>query len=426
MALYSALLLLVLLASSPWWLWQMAVSGRYRAGLSGRLGRLPHALRLVAHSRDTRAGLLWLHAVSVGEVLAAEPVVHAWRVAMPNWGIVISTTTSTGQQIARERLGIPTFYFPLDFAFAIRPYLRALRPTLFVTLESELWPRMLVECERAGIAVAVVNARISDRSLPRYLRLRALWAPLLNRVAVFCAQSQQSADRLLALGVDANRVCVTGNLKHDTPLPESNRMVARVQGMLDKGPLVVAGSTLAGEELLLLEQWPELLRRIPHAILLIAPRHPQRFDEVFALIAATGMPCVRLSRLPVSAQRIVPGTILLLDTLGDLAAMYGLASVAFIGGSLVKKGGHNPLEATRFHIPVFMGSSYENFREMVEPMVAQGVIQIVAADNLAGALADALEHPRAPLGNQVAESTATANTIRALQNVIQQTKEGEA
>lgn len=425
MAIYSALLLLVLLASSPWWLWRMAASGRYRAGLSGRLGRVPDDLRQAIRRKDSQK-LLWLHAVSVGEVLAAETLIHAWTAAMPDWKIVISTTTSTGQQIARERLRLPTFYFPLDLAFAIRPYLRALRPTLFVTLESELWPRMLVECERAGIAVAVVNARISDRSLPRYQRLRALWRPLLNKVAVFCAQSQQSADRLIAIGVDAARVRVTGNLKYDTPLPQSNRMVERIRAMLNTAPLLVAGSTLEGEEVILLERWPELLRRVPNAILLIAPRHPQRFDQVFALIHASGMPCVRLSRLPASSQSLPPGTILLLDTLGDLAAMYKLASVALIGGSFVNKGGHNPLEATRFHIPVLMGSSYENFSEMVEPMLAQGVVQIVAPNNLAEALAAAFARPRAPLGVRLPESTATANTLRALQKLVQQTDAGNA
>ncbi len=283
-----------------------------------------------------------------------------------------------------------------------------------------------MECERAGIPVAVVNARISDRSLPRYLHLRVLWAPLLNKVAVFCAQSQQSADRLLAIGVEAKRVCVTGNLKHDTPLPESNTMVARVQEMLSTAPLVVAGSTLEGEESILLDQWPELLRRVPNAILLVAPRHPQRFDEVFTLIGTRGMPCVRLSRLPASAQAIAPGTVLLLDTLGDLAAMYGLAAVAFIGGSLVKKGGHNPLEATRFHIPVLMGASYENFREMVEPMLVQGAVHIVAADNLAEALADVLERPRAPLAFETKESDATTDTMRRLQRLVEKFEAGRA
>jgi 3-deoxy-D-manno-octulosonic-acid transferase len=426
MAIYSALLLLVLLASSPWWLWQMAVSGRYRAGLLGRLGWIPDNVRQLSRRRDSRQKLLWLHAVSVGEVLAAETLIQAWTAEMPDWEIVVSTTTATGQQIARERLRIPAFYFPLDLAFAIRPYLRALRPTLFVTFESELWPRMLVECERANIAVAVVNARISDRSLPRYKRLRMLWRPLLNKVAVFCAQSQQSADRLVEIGVDAGRVSVTGNLKYDTPLPQSNTMVAHVRAMLNTVPLVVAGSTLQGEEEILLEQWPELLRRVPNAILLIAPRHPQRFDEVFALILARGLPCVRLSRLPASLQNPAPGTILLLDTLGDLAAIYGLASVALIGGSLVNKGGHNPLEATRFHIPVLMGSSYENFREMVEPMLAQGVVHIVGPNDIAQALADALARPRAQPDSRTTEPTATANTMRALKNLVQQANPGKA
>ena len=426
MVLYSALLLLALLAGSPWWLWRMATSGRYRAGLSGRLGRLPSRLDEVVRQRESCAGLLWLHAVSVGEVLAAERLVAELEAALPEWRIVVSTTTATGQQMAERRLNVPVFYFPLDFALVVRRYLRALRPTLFVTMESELWPRMLVECERAGVAVAVVNARVSDRSLPRYLRLRRIWKPLLAKVAVFCAQGQESADRLMAIGAPSDRVRVTGNLKYDAPGGGDNPMVRRVAGLLTQTRLIVAGSTLAGEEALLLKQWLELLKRTPDASLLIAPRHPQRFDEVFSLIRDSGFPVFRCSQLMPEAEPIFGGTILLLDTLGDLAAMYGLATAAFVGGSLVPRGGHNPLEATRFGIPVLMGPSFENFREMAEPMVAEGSIRIVQPSDLGDVLADAMQSGTRARDLLSSQSGATARTVAALLEVIERSTAGQA
>lgn len=418
MVLYSALLLLTLVVASPWWLWQMATNGRYRAGLGARLGRLPSGLDAAVRQRESFAGLVWLHAVSVGEVIAAEGLVKELTATLPGWEIVVSTTTITGQKIAHERLSVPVFYFPLDFAFAVRRYLRALRPTLFITMESELWPRMLVECDRAGVPVAVVNARISDRSLPRYLRLRRLWKPLLAKVAIFCAQGQESADRLIAVGAPAERVRVTGNLKYDAPGGADNPMVRRIESLLGPTRLLVAGSTLAGEEVLLLKQWPRLLEQVPDASLLIAPRHPQRFDEVFELIRSSGFPCFRCSQRMGAGEPVSPGTILLLDTLGDLAAMYSIAAAAFIGGSMVPRGGHNPLEATRFGVPVVMGSSYENFREMAEPLIATGSITIVEPSGLSDALAAAIQSPARTASSLQAQAGATRTTVAALLRLI--------
>ena len=420
--LYSALLFVALLATSPWWVWQMATGKRYRAGLAGRLGHLPKSLREVIVRRDTAAGLLWLHAVSVGEVLAAEKLLSALRSALPTWEFVVSTTTETGQRIAQQRHGVPVFFFPLDFAFSVRSYLRALRPTLFVTMESELWPRMITECARAGIPLAVVNARVSDRSLPRYRRLRLLWKPLLAKVALFCAQGEESAERLRTIGAPPERVRVTGNLKYEASHSEANPLAQRIASLLGQNRLLVAGSTLAGEEAMLLAAWPAVLARVPDAVLLIAPRHPQRFDEVFRLLSAGRFPVLRCSSTPPETLAAAAGTILLLDTLGDLASVYGIAAAAFIGGSLVPSGGHNPLEATRFGIPVLMGASYENFREMVDPMIAAGSVTIVSAADLAQTLATALEQAAKPLTpSHELPSGATQATVKALLELIAST-----
>ena len=415
MVVYSSLLALALVVSSPWWLWRMATSGRYRAGLAGRLGVLPAGLDGVIAARGAAQGLVWLHAVSVGEVLAAERLVSELRKALPGYLVVVSATTAAGYKVAGEKLGVPVFYFPLDFAFAVRRYLRVLRPSLFCTMESELWPRMLVECERAGVPVAVVNARVSDRSFPRYMRLRRLWGPLMGKVAVFLAQGEETAGRLRAIG--AERVKVTGNLKYDGPGGGENAMVGRVGSLLVGARLMVAGSTAEGEEKILLEVWPAVVRAVPGAALLIAPRHPQRFDEVNGLIRESGYGYFRCSHLLKATEPIFSGTILLLDTIGDLGEMYGIAAAAFVGGSLVPKGGQNPNEAVRFGVPVVMGPSYENFREMVEAMRASGAVRIAGREELGAALIEAMSGARAGR-HFVGQTGATARTVEALVELV--------
>ena len=190
LAIYSALLAAVLVAGAPWWLARMATSGRYRAGLAGRLGRVPAGLSEAVAGRK----VIWLHAVSVGEVMAASELVLELRKALPGWVVAVSTTTETGQRLARERFGAesPVFYLPLDFAVLVRRYMKVLHPEVLVLMESEFWPNLMDVAERRGTSIAVVNARVSDRSLPRYLRLRALWRPLLRKVSLFLAQSEEN------------------------------------------------------------------------------------------------------------------------------------------------------------------------------------------------------------------------------------------
>ena len=352
MVVYSTMLLAVLVLGAPYWLVRMATSGRYRAGLLGRLGRVPEGLREAVGGRD----VIWVHAVSVGEVLAAAQLIRELKAALPGWVVAVSTTTATGQRLAKQRLAdSPVFYLPLDFAFSVRRYLDALQPKMLVMMESELWPRLIVECAGRGIPMAVVNARISDRSFPRYMRLRRLWRPFLERISLFLAQSEETAERLVQIGAPAGRVLVAGNLKYDVQTRDASAMTTRVGSLLQGTRLIAAGSTLTGEEEMLLAAWPGLQKEIPNAVLLIAPRHPDRFDEVEGLIRKTGYPFFRCSQLTVATEPIVGGAILLLDTIGDLASMYGIAAVAFVGGSLVPKGGHNPLEPAQFGVPVVMG-----------------------------------------------------------------------
>jgi 3-deoxy-D-manno-octulosonic-acid transferase len=430
MAGYSLLLLAALVLGAPYWLARMATSGRYRAGLRGRLGWVPAGLRTAVAGHK----VAWVHAVSVGEVLAASRLVGELSTTLgEGWMVVVSTTTATGQALARERFGAErVFYYPLDLGWAVRAYLRALRPRLLVLMESELWPRMLVECGRAGVPVAVVNARVSDRSFARGMRLKAIWGRMLQRVNLFLAQSEEDARRLSSMGARAGGVRSVGNLKYDVRAPKHSRVAELIQSAVGERLLVVAGSTVEGngrdEESLLMPAWAEVVRAIPDAVLVVATRHPERFDLAYSVMKESGT--VRATEmLAGTAATVKQGGTILLDTIGDLAAVYGLAHVAFVGGSLVPKGGHSPLEPAQLGVPVVMGSSYENFRDVVGRMQAANAIRIVKdEDELASTLTELLKHRELATvigerGREVCESQAgaTARTVEALMNLLGET-----
>lgn len=376
MALYSALLMAVLVVGAPYWLVRMATSGRYRAGLGQRLGRVSAELCAAVAGRQ----VVWVHAVSVGEVLAATRLVAELEAALgAGWAIVVSTTTATGQALARERFEAGrVFFYPLDFAWAVRAYLRALQPKMLVLMESELWPRMLVECGRAGIPVAVVNARVSDRSFARGLKMRAVWGKVLGMVGLFLAQSEEDARRLVEMGARAEVVRAIGNLKYDVRAAKASRVAELILEAAAGRPIIVAGSTVErqpddrlSEDEMMIQAWKGSLRRDLGAVLVLAPRHPERFGSVESVVSEF---CYAKASDWVGAKDWPPNPaagrleIVLLDTIGDLAAVYGVADVAFVGGSLVKRGGHNPLEPAQFGVPVVMGRSYENFRDIVGKM----------------------------------------------------------
>jgi len=419
MGVYSALLLTVLVLGAPYWLLRMATSGRYRAGLAGRLGWVPKRLRAAVAGRE----VVWVHAVSVGEVMAATQLIRELSAARPEWLIAVSTTTATGQRLAKERLPeSPVFYLPLDFAFVVRRYLRVLQPKLLVLMESELWPNLILECTRAGVPMAVVNARVSDRSFPRYIRLRRLWRPLLAKISLFLAQSEETAERLVRMGAPRDRVRVTGNLKYDLREGRESSLVAMLRARLPAGAkVIVCGSTLEGEEKILLAAWSTVLAEEPEAVMVLAPRHPDRFAAVAGMVEGSGFTVLRASEFRERPQPVAAGSIFLLDTIGDLAAMYALGTVAFVGGSLVPSGGHNPLEPARFAVPVLMGSSFENFREIVRVLQGHNAIRIVSTAAFADTLVAMLHHideaqAMGRRGREVfdAQAGATARTVQAL------------
>jgi 3-deoxy-D-manno-octulosonic-acid transferase len=390
---YSLALYLLLLVSSPLWLFRILTTEKYRHGLPERLGRLPH--RVLDASKPS--SVIWVHAVSVGEVLAASRLIDELQKAVPGYRVVISTTTRTGQELARAKFGEHrVFYFPLDLGWVIRRYLDALRPSLVVLMETEFWPNFLGTCQKRGIPVAVVNARISDRSYPRYLRLGVFWRRILSALTLALAQTEDDRSRLIAIGVPAERVCVAGNLKFDVRTAQPAGVTTALLAHLPpEGVLLVAGSTLQGEESLLLEAWPQILAAVPQVRMVLAPRHPERFAAVATLLANSRIPSVRRSEWMPTPANLSDGSVFLLDSIGELASVYSLASVAFVGGSLVPAGGHNPLEPAQFSVPVVMGPHYANFRAIVETLCAEDAIRIAEPPHIAEVLIEFMRNPSA-------------------------------
>lgn len=421
--LYSALLAVGLLLLSPYFVLQGVRHGKYFAGLSQRLGWLPAPVRAV------KPGGIWVHAVSVGEVLAVLPLLGGLKQRFPARPLYLSTVTRTGQEIAgrKAELADAVFYFPLDFAFAVRRWLGHLRPALIVIAETEIWPNFLREATRRGTRIVFVNGRISDRTLRR--RTLPFWGAFLKRVlelpTLFLMQTAQDAERIVALGAPAERVIVGGNLKFDVAPPPRP---AFLEGLDAGGPVVVAGSTMEGEEAMLVECLRGLKRQFPDALLVLAPRHPERFEPVARWLEANGVSYVRRSVLgsATNGSNQLAGSrhpdVFLLDTLGELAGTYAAATVAFVGGSLVPAGGHNPIEPGLWGKPILFGPSMGNFRLMARAFEEVGAaLQVRDAADLRARLSELLGNAerRATMGRAaqalVASSRgATSRTVDKL------------
>jgi len=422
--LYSLVLALGMLVSFPYWLYQILRHGKYRNGFAERMGRVPE--RLIAGLGSTPGRIIWVHAVSVGEVLAVSGLVEQMRRGFPRHRVVVSTTTDTGQELARKRFGEENvFYFPMDFAFAIRPYLRVLRPELVVLVETEFWPNFLRLVHAGGAGIAVVNARISDRSWPRYRRFRWALRRMLMHVDLFLAQTREDSARLQSIGAEARRVQVTGNLKFDVTLPSPPPIVESLRRSLaaeEAGPVLVCGSTVEGEEPPLLKAFENLRVGHARAVMILAPRHPERFDEVAILLGQLGMPSFRRS---LWQGESLAGGVLLVDTIGDLAALYALADVAFVGGSLVSRGGHNIIEPAQYGVAIVTGNHTENFRDIVALFQSRDAVRIVGLSELPLTLMQLLANDaeRSALGRRALETMrsqtgATSRTLAALKSLI--------
>jgi 3-deoxy-D-manno-octulosonic-acid transferase len=418
---YSALLAAAMLLTLPYWLLQRMRHGKYGAGLGERLGRIPR--RLVAQpARPT----IWIHAVSVGEVLAISGLATELTRRFSQHRVVISTTTDTGEKLARTRFGEENvFYFPLDFAFAIRPYLRLLQPKLVVIAETEFWPNFLRLAHASGARIAVVNGRISDRSRPGYRRFRRLLTGVLQRVDLFLTQTAEDARRLVEIGAPPELVLATGNLKFDVPASAAPPIIASLRAAFEQaqtGPVIVCGSTVEGEEPLLLQAFINILASHPRAVMVLAPRHPERFGEVAELLNQLG---IRFWRRSLWGGDPILGGVLLIDTIGELAALYALADVAFVGGSLVPRGGHNIIEPALHGVPIVVGNHTDNFRDIVSLFQSRDAVRVVGPAELPLVLMELISNPaeRAELGRRAAETIraqmgATQRTMQALETLL--------
>jgi 3-deoxy-D-manno-octulosonic-acid transferase len=422
--LYSLALALGMLLSLPYWLYQILRHGKYRSGLAERLGKVPARL---ARDADAQTGrVIWVHAVSVGEVLAVSGLVEQMRQSFPGHRILVSTTTDTGQELARKRFGEDSvFYFPMDFVFAIRPYLRALQPELVVLAETEFWPNFLKLAHAEGARIAVVNARISDRSWPSYRRFRWALRKMLAHVDLFLAQTAEDGARLQSIGAEAGRVQVTGNLKFDVSVPAPPPIVESLRrslAMEGAGPVLVCGSTVEDEEPPLLKAFENLCVGHPRAVMILAPRHPERFDDVAILIQQLGIPSYRRSQWQ---GEVLAGAVLLVDTIGDLAALYALADLAFVGGSLVPRGGHNIIEPAQHGVAIVTGNHTENFRDIVALFRSRDAVRIVTLAELPLTLMQLLgdDAERKAFGERAqqtmqSQAGATQRTMAALKTLV--------
>jgi len=423
---YSLLLWVAALLSLPWLLVQMLRLGKYRSGLRERLGFVPGRLKAI------QPGCIWVHAVSVGEVLAVSQLITELQQKYPERQILVSTTTATGQGLARQRFGPDrVFFMPLDFGFAVRRYLAALKPQLIVIAETEFWPNLLHLARKRQASLAIVNARISDRSFPRYLRFGWFFRRVLAEVDLFLAQTAGDAQRLHEMGAASGKVQVSGNLKFDVRPNPQPALVNGLRAALGKdSPVIVCGSTAEGEEGPLLQAFQSVQEKFPAAVMVLAPRHPERFEKVAAMISAAGFALQRRSSW--SAPQPIRSGIFVLDSVGELAAIYELADIAFVGGSLVPTGGHNILEPAQYGAAIVVGPNTFNFREIVSIFEQGGAIRVVTIETLGPQFLALLGQPqeRKRLGAGARElfarhAGATRRTLEAIAPLLARQERGQ-
>jgi 3-deoxy-D-manno-octulosonic-acid transferase len=378
---YSLLTLVVFIVVSPYFVYQAIRYKKYVGSLRERLGYLPISFNVDGEES------LWIHAVSVGEALTARALVADLKARYPRLRLFLSTTTIAGQQVARRSLQHvdAVFYFPFDWAFIVRRTLSLVKPRVFIMMETEIWPNLLRVCRKRGVRTVVINGRISSRSYPRYRLIRPFFRRVLADVDRFCMQSEESARRLIDLGADPSRVSVTGSLKFDSlelPTPASHgkprERVLRFFRISPHRTVIVAGSTFRGEEAAVLRAFSRVKSTMPGALAVLAPRQPERFGEVERLARDAGFVTARRSELPIDAEP--RADVVVLDSIGELAQLYQLATAVFVGGSLVDQGGHNILEPAIFGKPVVFGPNMQNFKEIADTFLANDAAVQVQTD----------------------------------------------
>lgn len=371
--LYDLILLVAAAVLIPWYLLRGLRHGKVRRGIRERLGLYEDGRLASLAGRE----VIWVHAVSVGETRAAIPLLRALKAAYPQSALVLSSVTETGHAIAS---GINDadlcLFFPFDLSWVVRRALTQVKPALIVIVETEIWPNFVRLAHQSGIPVLLVNGRISDRSYPRYRRVRWLLRPVLEQFSAFCMQTDQDAERIRGIGAPPERVEVTRNLKFDmqttVPNPAAAASLRQSLRLPDRASIWVAGSTHAGEEEVVLEVYQRLLREGRALVLVLVPRHPERCRGVGEMLSGQGVPFVLRTAVESSSRLLAPGGVLLVDTVGEMLKLYTVADLVFVGGSLIAVGGHNVLEASLLKKPVIFGSYMHNFKEISQLLLAAG------------------------------------------------------
>ena len=378
---YSFLMLVAFVLVSPYFVYQAIRYQKYIGSLRQRLGLLPITFNVDGEES------IWIHAVSVGEVLTTRALAAELKALFPHLRLFLSTTTVAGQQVARRDLqqcdGV--FYFPFDWTFIVRRTLKLVKPRVFIMMETEIWPNLLRMCRKQDVRTVVINGRMSPRSHSRYRLVRPLFRRVLAHVDRFCMQSEESARRLIDLGADPSRVSVTGSLKFDslevpavTPHGKPRERVLRFFRISPNRHVFVAGSTVRGEEGAVLRAFARIKAASPASLAIVAPRHPERFGEVESLARDAGFVTTRRSQLPIDAEP--RADVVVVDSIGELARLYRLATVVFVGGSLVDHGGHNILEPAIFGKPIVFGPYMRNFKEIAETFLLNDAALQVHSD----------------------------------------------
>ena len=427
----NAVYCLVLLAVAPVLIYRRVKLGKYKGGWSEKL---TGGLR----RRNPDSPCIWIHAVSVGEVLQLQNVLNELAARFPQSELLITTTTDTGYQVARDKYPSQTVcYFPLDFTWAVSRALKQIRPALVVLVELELWPNFIAECRRRQVPLALINGRVSEKSNRGYRRIKPLIRRVLSCVDVMAVQNEEYRGRLLGLGANPERVFVTGNIKFDRV--QADRSQPKTQelrqafGIEADETVLIAGSTQAPEEMYALDAWRMLRQDFPRLRLILVPRHKERFDDVAELVHQRGLPLQRRSQASATGHHVPPWggsrlndknpgsapPVLLLDTLGELAACWGLADIAFVGGSLTNRGGQNMLEPAGYGAAVLFGPNTWNFKDITLSLLARKAARVVTGpDDLVQAIRQLLEHPEqaAEMGQNarsfvLQQQGATARTV---------------
>ena len=396
--LYSLLMVLAFVLGSPYFVYHMLRHGKYAINLPERLGVLPVSLNL------DREPSIWIQAVSVGEALTARAIASDLRTRYPHLRLFVSTTTLTGQRVARQsfQMADGVFFFPIDQRFIVRRVLDIVRPRLFVMMETEIWPNMLRECRARGVKTVVLNGRISARSFPRYRLIRPLFRRVLTFVDLFCVQGEETAGRLRELGAPPDRITITGSLKFDALQASGGpgaahggaERVLRYLTVPDGRAVIVAGSTMPGEHEIVLKAFERIRTLARSPLLILAPRKPEHFAEAAALARQSGFRTALRSELAIDED--VRADVVVLDTIGELAQVYQAATVVFVGGSLVPIGGHNILEPAVFGKPIVFGPHMQNFAEIAETFLAdRAAMQVTSGRGLEDVLIELLSAPEA-------------------------------